>query len=145
MRVVVRLALAAVAAVAVAWFAVLLVDVHRVNEAAASHGTIVAVEAALKGPRSEFDRRIDLLRRGRFLNPDTATDLDIAGAYQVRGGRTNLLNALRIARSVTSREPQNLDAWLTIVRIQFARHDLAGARLALARAHGLDPRDFKAS
>jgi hypothetical protein len=134
-----------VGVVAVAWFAVLLVDVHRANEAAASNGTIAAVEAALKGPQAQFDRRIDLLRRARFLNPDSAVDLDIAGAYQVRGGAANLAIALRIARSVARSEPQNLDAWLAILRIQAARHDAAGERQALDRAHGLDPRDFQGS
>jgi hypothetical protein len=143
--VVLRIVLAAVAAAAVAWFAVLLVDVHRVNQAAASNGSIVAVAAALRGPQAEFERRIDRLRQARFLNPDSAADLDIAGAYQVRGGAANLATGLRIARSVARREPQNLDAWLTIFRIQLARHDPAGERLALAVAHRLDPRDFKGS
>jgi hypothetical protein len=134
-----------VAAIVVAWFAILLVDEHRVNKAAAANDTIAAVAAALKGPQAEFDRRIDLLRQARFLNPDSAADLDIAGAYQVRGGATNLASALRIARSVAHSEPQNLNAWLTILKIQTARRDRAGERLALDHARGLDPRDFQGS
>jgi hypothetical protein len=138
-----RIALAGVAAVIAAWFAVLLVDVHKANQAAASSGSIAAVRAALTGPQPQFDRRIDDLRAARFLNPDTSIDLDIAGAYQVRGGTANLQRALSTANAVVRSEPQNLDAWAALYSIQRARGDLAGQRVALAHAQGLDPLDFR--
>jgi hypothetical protein len=140
-----RIALAGLATVVAAWFGVLLVDTHRVDQAAASKGTIAAVAAALKGPQAEFDRRIDLLRQARFLNPDTTVDLDIAGAHQVRGGAANLNRALRTVESVLGSEPQNLDAWAALYSIQQSRHDLAGERVALAHARRLDPLGFPTS
>ncbi len=140
-----RIGLAGVAVMVSVWFGVLLVDTHNVNEAAAAKGTIAAVEAALRGPQPEFDRRIDLLRRARFLNPDTTIDLDIAGAYQVRGGAANLAYALRMINSVLRAEPLNLAAWAALYSLQRSRHDLAGERVALARAGRLDPLDFGTS
>jgi hypothetical protein len=131
------------AAVIAAWFAVLLVDTHKANQAAASSGSIAAVRAALTGPRPQFDRRIDDLRAARFLNPDSSVDLDIAGAYEVRGGAANLQRALSTVKSVLRSEPQNLDAWAALDSIQRARGDLAGQRVALARAQRLDPLDFR--
>jgi predicted Zn-dependent protease len=137
-----RIALAVVAVVAAAWFAVLLLDNHRVNEAAASNGTIAAVAAALKGPQPQFDARIHHLRQARFLDPDTTPDLNIAAAYLVRGGAANLARAVQTVQSVLRSEPQNLDAWAALYRIQQARDDLAGERIALAHARRLDPLDL---
>jgi hypothetical protein len=136
------MALAGVAVLAAAWFAVLLLDNHRINEAAASRGTIAAVAAALKGPQPQFDERIHRLRQARFLNPDTTAELDIAGAYQVRGGPANLTRALRTVQSVLRTEPENLDAWAALFQIQRARHNPPGEQLALAHAQRLDPLDF---
>ena len=136
------MALAGVAVVAAAWFAVLLLDNHRVNEAAAANGTIAAVAAALKGPLPQFDERIHHLRQAGFLDPDTTAQLDIAGAYQVRGGAANLVRALRTVQSVVRSEPENLAAWASLFSIQRARDDVAGEQLALAHARRLDPLDF---
>jgi hypothetical protein len=138
-----RIALAGVAAVIAAWFAVLLVDAHKINQAAAAGSSIAAVRAALTGPKAQFDRRLDDLRAGRFLNPDSAPSLDIAGAYEARGGPANLRRALGTVNAVVRSEPQNLDAWATLYRIQRARDDVPGQRLALAHAKGLDPLDFR--
>jgi hypothetical protein len=138
-----RIALAGVAAVIAAWFAVLLVDAHKINQAAASGGSIAAVRAALTGPQAQFDRRLDDLRAGRFLNPDSAPTLDIAGAYEARGGAANLRLALSAVHAVLRGEPQNLDAWATLYSIARARGDVAGQRLALAHAQRLDPLDFR--
>jgi hypothetical protein len=140
-----RIALAGLAAVVAAWFAVLLVDEHKVNQAAATKGTIAAVRAALTGPRFQFDRRIADLRSARFVNPDTSIDLDIAGAYLVRGGAANLRTALATVQSVLRSEPQNLDAWAALYRIDRTRNDVAGQRAALAHAQRLDPVDFRSS
>ena len=105
-----RIALAGLAATGAAWFAVLLVDTHKVTKAAAAKGTIAAVRAALTGPQVQFDRRIDDLRAGRYVNPDTSISLDIAGAYQVRGGTANLTRALTTVDAVLRSEPaQRLD------------------------------------
>jgi hypothetical protein len=138
-----RIALAGVAAVIAAWFAVLLVDTHKVNQAAAAGGSIAAVRAALTGPQAQFDRRLDDLRAARFLNPDSSITLDIAGAYEARGGSANLRRALGTVKSVLRDEPQNLDAWAALYRIQGARNNPAGQRVALAHAQRLDPLDFR--
>jgi hypothetical protein len=138
-----RIALAGLAAVAAVWFAVLLVDTHKVNQAAAAHGTIAAVRAALTGPQAQFDRRIDDLRAARFVNPDTSISLDIAGAYQVRGGAANLRRALTTVNTVLRSEPDNLDAWAALYSIQRARNDPAGQADALRHAQRLDPLDFR--
>src|ERR1700689_1513173 len=103
----VRIGLAGLAAAAVAWFGVRLLDRHWMNAAAASNGTPAAVEAVFHGPRAEFDRRINRLRQARLLNPDKAIDLDIAAAYQIRGGTANEDYALRIVESVLRSEPDN--------------------------------------
>ncbi len=131
------------AAVAAAWFAVLLVDTHKVNQAAAAKGTIAAVRAALTGPQAQFDQRIDDLRSARLVNPDTSITLDIAGAYQVRGGAANLNRALDTVNAVLRSEPQNLDAWAALYRIQGARNDSTGQTEALTHAQRLDPLDFR--
>ena len=127
------------------WFAVLLSDEHRANEAAASSGSAAAVEAALHGRQSQFDQRIHRLRQSRFLDPDTTAELDIAGAYAVRGGAANLTRALRTVQGVLRSEPENLDAWAALLRVQEARHDTAGVEAALAQARRLDPLDFRTS
>ncbi len=121
----------------------LLVDTHKVNQAAAAKGTIAAVRAALTGPQAQFDRRIDDLRSARFVNPDSSITLDIAGAYQVRGGAANLRRALTTVTAVLRSEPDNLDAWAALYSIQGARNDPAAQRAALAQAHRLDPLDFR--
>lgn len=126
-----------------AWFAVLLVDTHRVDQAAAAGGSIAAVRAALTGPQAQFERRLADLRAGRFLNPDSSITLDIAGAYEARGGTANLRRALRTVTGVLRDEPQNLDAWATLYSIQRTRGDVAGQRVALTHAHRLDPLDFR--
>ncbi|MGH2892342.1 MAG: hypothetical protein ACRDPM_03615 [Solirubrobacteraceae bacterium] len=138
-----RIALAGLAAVAAAWFAVLLVDTHKVGQAAAAKGTIVAVRAALTGPQAQFDRRIDDLRAARFVNPDSSISLDVAGAYQVRGGAANLTRALHTVTAVLRSEPDNLDAWAALYSIQGARHDSAGQADAFRHAQRLDPLDFR--
>jgi cytochrome c-type biogenesis protein CcmH/NrfG len=139
------MALVGVAVVAAAWFAVLLLDNHRINEAAASKGTIAAVAAALEGPLPQFDARIHRLRQAGFLDPDTTAQLDIAGAYEVRGGAANLNRALGTVQSVLRSEPENLGAWASLFSIQRARHDIAGEQVALAHARRLDPLDFSHS
>jgi hypothetical protein len=138
-----RIALAGLAAAAAAWFAVLLVDTHKVNQAAAAKGTIASVRAALTGPQAQFDRRIGDLRSARFINPDSSINLDIAGAYQVRGGAANLRRGLTTVDAVLRSEPDNLDAWAALYRIQGARNDPAAQRVALAQAQRLDPLDFR--
>lgn len=138
-----RIALAGLAAVAAVWFAVLLVDTHKVNQAAAASGSIAAVRAALTGPQAQFDRRIEDLRAARFVNPDASISLDIAGAYEVRGGAANLNRALSTVSAVLRSEAQNLDAWAALYRIQGARNDAAAQAQALAHAQRLDPLDFR--
>lgn len=140
-----RLTLAVAAAFIAAWFGVLLVDTHRVDEAAASSGSIRAVARVLTGPQRQFDARINDLRSARFLNPDTSIDLDIAGAYVVRGGAANLARAARTVDAVLGSEPEDLDAWASLYRIGQARHDPAEQQLALVHARQLDPRDFSTS
>lgn len=135
--------MAGLAAVAAAWFAVLLVDTHKVNQAAAAGGTIAAVRAALTGPQAQFDRRIGDLRSARFVNPDASISLDIAGAYQVRGGAANLTRALHTVSTVLHSEPDNLAAWAALYGIQKARHDPSGQADALRHAQRLDPLDFR--
>ena len=94
-------------------------------------------------PDLRCERRIDDLRAGRYVNPDTSISLDIAGAYQVRGGTANLTRALTTVDAVLRSEPDNLDAWAALYSIQRARNDPAGQADALRHAQRLDPLDFR--
>jgi len=140
-----RMALAGVAVVAAAWFAVLLVDQHTVNRGfAAPAGGVPALVAQLRTP-ARFNARVSDLRRGQFLNPDAAAELQIAVYLQIRDQRGDLDHALRIAETVVRREPENVEAWVNVSSIQRDRHDLPGEQAALGRARRLDPIDFRQS
>lgn len=121
----------------------LLVDTHKVDQAAAANDTLAALRVTLTGPQAQFDRRIDDLRAARFVNPASSISLEIAAYYEARAGAANLRHALDTVHAVLRSEPENLDAWAALYRIQGARNDPAGQAEALAHARRLDPLDFR--
>jgi hypothetical protein len=140
-----RAAVVTIAAVVIAWLGVMLADAYRLEHGSSlPKGDIADLVFALKQPR-QFASRIDQLRSARFLNPDTLPDLKIAGDYQLRSAPGDLAVALRIARSVVRKEPENLGAWNALYKIQVFRHDRAGQQQAIAHMRRLDPLDLKGS
>jgi hypothetical protein len=140
-----RAAVAVIALLVIAWLGAMLVDTYKFEHGSSlPKGDIADLVFALKQP-AQFAHRIDELRGARFLNPDTEPDLKIAGDYQLRSAPGDLAVALRIARSVTRKEPENLAAWSALYKIQVFRHDQAGQQDALAHMRRLDPLDLKGS
>ena len=134
-----RCALIVCAVVVLAWMLVGLHDARDLDRGSAQpKGDIADLITSLKTP-GQFAPRIALLRSARVLTPDTRADLVIAGDYQLRHGPGDLSYALRVAQSVVRREPQNLDAWIVVLKIQQFRFDHAGVQSALAQIRRLDP------
>jgi hypothetical protein len=80
-----------------------------------------------------------LLRASTFLNPDTGADLQLAEFYALRSQPGDLQRALRLALSVTRREPQNLAAWVSLLSSQRRLANTTGQRQALDQIRQLDP------
>lgn len=138
-RMIARVALGLVAAVVLAWLTVMLVVDHDLSEGSKlPAGGLPQLLNEFKSPQ-QFNARLDLLRRARFLTPDTAPELVIARYYMVRNRPGDTARALKIVESILRREPQNLNAWVTIDLIQEFRHDPGGQRAAVAHIHRLDP------
>ena len=88
------------------------------------------------GHRSAARAESDL-RAARFLNPDTAPDLERALLYyNTRRPR----QAIALLEDMTRREPDNVVAWVALYRLSSAR-DPATARRALDAWRRLDPLD----
>jgi predicted Zn-dependent protease len=93
----------------------------------------------LEQPRptaSEVDKQLEDLKIVRDLRPGSQADLAAAGLY-FRLGRYGA--AAEAARRATKREPDNFSAWTTLAVALGATGDKAGARVANARAHALNP------
>jgi hypothetical protein len=76
------------------------------------------------------------LRDARLLNPDTTPDFRRALLYVTKrqGDR-----AVATLESVVAREPDNLQAWATLLAFGRSRHDSALVQRALAAVRRLDP------
>ena len=85
---------------------------------------------------SDVDRSVRLFERARRRNPDTRVMLNQAGLLS-RAGRAR--EAVALAREVTSREPENADAW-ALLAIAASPVDPGLAARASARARRLNPR-----
>jgi predicted Zn-dependent protease len=121
-----RLALVAVALVVCAWFALGIRQANQVDDAAA----IVAKPATPAQARHAEK----LLHDARALNPDAQVDV-LRGQLALQQGDRN--GAHRILSDVVAREPDNLQAWVSLAR---ASRNAAEFRSALAHVAKLVPR-----
>lgn len=118
----VRVAIAAIAALATAWFVLGIVQAHAVGEATAivdQNGDVSAHQAA---------RVNSLLDTASTLNPDSTVDI-LHGQLQRRLGDSAA--ARRWFSQVTRREPENVLAWDLLAQ--------AGDISALAHVAALEP------
>jgi hypothetical protein len=122
-----RVAVVAVAAVALAWLGVMERDARLQAEG-------IAGASRLHAPGT-FGRAEDDLRAARFLNPDATPDFARAVLYQ-GAGRPRQASAL--LERIVRREPDNLAAWGLIYAVTREREPEA-ARRALAAHRRLDP------
>ena len=122
-----RIAVAAVAVVALAWLGVMERDARRQAEGIAAAGR-------LHVPGS-FARAEDDLRAARLLNPDAAPDFARAVLYQ---GAGRPAQALALLERVVRREPDNLAAWGLLYSVT-REPEPEIARRALAAKRRLDP------
>ena len=118
-----RVALAVVAVLVIAWLGVMERDL-RLQES----GT-AALEAG------ELDRAGRDLRGARLLNPDPAPDVSLALVQQARGDQAGAQAAIE---AVVREEPDNLLAWATLALLTRGVDDAAAERAAQARER-LDP------
>jgi len=100
-----RVLLIAVCVVVTAWLAVLLRDA-----VVAAPGTDRAA-GRVPPVRAELAPAIDGLRRARLLNPDS--QLDVYRARLELAAR-DPAGSLRTAEQIVRREPDNVDAWLSV-------------------------------
>jgi predicted Zn-dependent protease len=123
-----RLAIVSVAVVVCAWFAVGVrqaIDTDKADAIATGTATVSADQA------SHAD---SLLHAAGFLNPDLEVDL-LRGTIAL--DRQQHLRAVSIFQSVTRREPENIDAWLTLAQAEYGeKRPLA---VAVAQIAKLDP------
>ncbi len=128
-----RAALAAVAVVLCAWFALGFVqarDTGRATSLITSADTVGAGDAA---------RARSLLSSAGTLNPDQTVDI-LRGVLQVR--TQQFAAAQRTLLAVTRREPMNIDAWVQLAFAAAGHGDRALAILAADRIstlHGKVP------
>jgi hypothetical protein len=142
---IVRGALALFAALALAWMVVMLNDAHDLAHGTAVPGGKTANLLPILRTPATFKARVDTVKAAQLLNPDSQADLAIAGDYALRSAPGDLARALAMTQTVVRREPENLQAWVDLLGIQEFRHDQAGARVAAARIHLLDPKDTRGS
>jgi hypothetical protein len=123
---VVRVAVAVVAVVVLAWLGVMERDARLVA---------AGIEAAGRpGTAGDLPRAETAFRRAGLLNPDTRPDVLQAAIQDRRGGDDQAVRALE---HVVAGEPGNLGAWAVLSAI--ARDDRAIARRAQAARLRLDP------
>lgn len=125
-----RAGLGLVAAVAVAWLAVLL---HGV--ALRDDGQKVALRDPRSLSRADVERAVSLLQRSRAHTPDTEPILDQA-ALLVRVGQ--LRRARPLLEDIVRREPDNVQAW-AVLALDTRTTDRARAAQARARTVALAP------
>jgi hypothetical protein len=122
-----RAAVAVVAALVIAWLAVMERDTRlAASGAAAVRPGATAGELA----RAEAD-----LRDARLLNPDARPDIDLALLQRARG---DVDRALATIEDVVRREPDNLVAW-GVLAVLARGHDPEAAARAFAARERLDP------
>jgi Flp pilus assembly protein TadD len=85
---------------------------------------------------ADVDQQLHDLKTVRDLRPGSQADLAAAG-LEFRLGRYRA--AAEAAKRATKREPDNFSAWTTLAVALGATGDKAGARVAGARAHTLNP------
>jgi predicted Zn-dependent protease len=127
-----RVVVALVSVVVLAWLGVMERDTRLQNR-----GVDTASGAVAFGRLSpdQFRSAESDFRAARFLNPDTAPDVNRAVMYQVHGRSAQ---AAELLEDVVRREPENLTAWGVLVEATRER-DPATARRALAARRRLDP------
>jgi len=123
-----RALLAVVAALMIAWFAVLLRD-DRIGSQA---GARIFHHPYLSD--AEWQRNMDRLRKAELLNPDRHWAVTRAGLLLPRSTR----KAERQAETVLRSEPDNIDAWGVVLQATQARDPKEAARAAAA-IRRLDP------
>lgn len=125
-----RLALALVSLLLVAWFAVLARDERSARQ---------AETRILRNPEmsaADWSDTMDQLRAAELLNPGTPWKVSRASANVLRG---NKRLALRVADSVVADEPDNLAAWIVVLRAATGL-DRSKAAQARAQIRRLNPR-----
>jgi hypothetical protein len=123
-----RAALALVAVVLIAWFAVLWRDEQLGREAA---------NRILQNPGmsdADWSRSLDQLRQAELLNPGSQWETLRASAL----GQRNRRAAVRVADSIARVEPDNLRAWVVIANATRGR-DERRRKQALAQIRRLNP------
>jgi hypothetical protein len=126
----VRVAIATVALIACAWFAL---GIHQARDQAAAT-TLINQPGT---PSPALTRRIlSLLDSAGTLNPDRNIDLMRAQA-EVRGGEGQA--ALREALAAVRAEPLNVDAWIVLGIAAGGGRDPAAVRLANIKLRQLAP------
>jgi hypothetical protein len=126
----VRVAIATVALVACAWFAL---GIHQAKDQASA--TALINQAGTPSP-SLTRRILHLLDGAGTLNPDRNIDLMRAQA-EVRAGDGQA--ALRQALAVVHAEPLNVDAWIVLGIAAGGGRDPAAVRLANVKLRQLAP------
>jgi hypothetical protein len=115
-----RAALALIAIVLIAWFAVL------VRDQVVGHAAIGRIVDAGSMSESEWRGAMDDLRSAELLDPSTTWRVGRANYLVLRDRR----EALEVANSVVRREPDNLAAWAVVLQ---ASEGLDPRRAARAR------------
>ncbi len=122
-----RVAVGLIAAVAIAWLAVMERDFRLQARGVQASDHLVVPGNAVRAEAA--------FRDARLLNPDTAPDLGLALLRQGRGQRSE---ATALFSDVVRREPDNLTAWALLYSVTRGP-DHATARRALAARARLDP------
>jgi predicted Zn-dependent protease len=120
-------AVAGVAAVTCAWFAIGIRQAHALSGADAMVSSSRSLTAAQARDADQ------LLHEARFLNPDLEVNILQA---RVVGGRGDRARADRLLEQVGHQEPSNLEAWAWLGRLAAGRSQLLRAFANLA---ALDP------
>jgi Tfp pilus assembly protein FimV len=127
-----RVVVSVVALLVIAWLGLMERDARLLDR-----GVDTASGAIAFGRLSadQFRSAESDFRAARFLNPDTAPDVNRAVMYQVHGRSAQ---AAELLEDVVRREPENLTAWGVLVEVARDR-DPAMARRAVAARRRLDP------
>jgi tetratricopeptide (TPR) repeat protein len=123
----VRIAVALVAVLVVAWLGVMLRDARLLSSAVEASGRLQAP--------GDAERAAADFRAARLLNPDTAPDVGLALLLQTEGRREQ---ATALLEDVLEREPENLTAWGLLYNVA-RTEDPATARRAFEARRRLDP------
>jgi predicted Zn-dependent protease len=127
-----RVAVAVLAVLVIAWLGVMERDAWLLDDAVDTASGAIAFGRLTT---DQFSSAESDFRDARFLNPDTAPDVNRAVMYEVHGRNAQ---AVELLQDVVRREPENLTAWGVLV--EAAREiDPATARRAAAARRRLDP------